>query len=127
MKKSLILLVAFVLITSFALSACSNIRADSEQTYFDGSVLVKYQQFSSNVNDMMSFTFYDPGKYHIAFKWTPGKSSPLGRGPEYMPKDRDVTIKKSPRTILVSQYILPDYITVTITNSSGQVESHDFQ
>lgn len=116
---------AFLAVLAIALilgtAGCSY---QSSATYFGGGVLVQYYQTKvRGENDNLTITFYDPGTYHLAFSTTPGESK---RGNQYMPDDRDVTITTAPRPYVISQYVLPDYLRITITKD-GVSETHDFQ
>ena len=42
-----------------------------------------------------------------------------------MPKDFDITVEQAPRVHIVKQYILPDFMRVTITRN-GTSEWQDF-
>lgn len=118
--------VLVVLALIIALSATGCISYQSKATYFGGSVLVEYYQIKgSQESDNLTFTFYDTGKYHVSFSTTPGTYNFIYA--KYMPTDRDIVIDKTPRVYLIEQYILPDYVRITITKDGDVPETHDFQ
>lgn len=117
-----ILAVCMLLLGMLTLSGCQ--QYDSKASYFEGSVLVEYHQTRTrNSDDSITLTFYEPGKYEVAFSRTPGKGS---RGAEHMPQSFTVDLDQAPRVRVISQYILPDFLRVTITRN-GKSETHDFQ
>lgn len=92
--------------------------------YFDGSVAVEYRQVRrSRSNDFVSVTFYAPGTYQVSFSTPPGSSS--GKS-SYMPKDFTIQIGNTPREIVINQYLIPDFLRVTVTKDGGTGEFHDF-
>jgi hypothetical protein len=100
---------------------------NSKASYFDGKVLVEYQQQEARgTNDSITLTFYAPGPYHVAFSETPGKKGRSSRSTGVMPKDFDTTINETPRVQVITQSVIPDYLRVTITQHNVN-EAHDFQ
>ncbi len=111
-----------LLLAMLTLSGCQ--EYDAKASYFEGSVLAEYHQTRSRgSDDSITLTFYEPGKYEVAFSRTPGKG---GRGAEHMPQNFTVDLEQAPRVRVISQYILPDFLRVTITHN-GKSETHDFQ
>lgn len=105
------------------LSGCGTVEFFSKSSYFDGDVVLEYKQTRSrDHNDYVTFRFYQQGTYQITFSITPGKSD---RDKEYLPKDFTKAIQQVPREIVVEQYVLPNFLRVTITRD-GVSESHDF-
>lgn len=121
MKRSKLLILALAIVLAVSATGCTY---QSSATYFGGSVLVQY--FQTRVrgeNDNLTITFNEPGTYHLAFTTTPDKSK---YGSQYMPDNRDVTVTTAPRSYVISQYILPSFLRITITRD-GVTETHDFQ
>lgn len=95
----------------------------SKASYFDGTVAVEYEQTRiTSHNDYLTFRFYEEGTYEISFSITPERST---RGQEYLPQDFEITIDDVPREVVKEQYILPDFLRITITRN-GESETHDF-
>jgi hypothetical protein len=104
------------------LGACSR-EYFSKGSYFDGAVIVEYKQSSSRGSaDYLTFRFYEKGTYQVTFSITPGKG---GRGQDKIPQNFTRTFDEAPREVLVKQYILPDFLRVTITKE-GKTEINDF-
>lgn len=92
--------------------------------YFDGSVAVEYRQVRrSRSNDFVSVTFYAPGTYQVSFSTPPGSSSAKS---SYMPKDFTIEVGNTPREIVINQYLIPDFLRVTVSKDGGTGEFHDF-
>jgi len=105
------------------LVGCGSREYFAKSSYFDGAAIVEYKQNRVHgSNNYLTFRFYEKGTYEIAFSITPGKR---GRGQDKIPQNITKTIEVAPREIVVEQYILPDFLRVTITKD-GKSESHDF-
>jgi hypothetical protein len=111
----------------FTTTACSRIY-QSKADYFKGSVYVEYLTNSrSGTNDNISLTFYDKGVYDVVFTYTKGtEKSIYNSGKATLPENFSITIENSPRTRVITQYVLPGFLTVSITRN-GTTETHDFQ
>jgi len=117
-----ILVIALLLATALTLSGCT--EYDSKASYLNGAVLAEYHQTrTGGSDDSFTFTFYEPGTYEVSFSAVPGKSS---RGQEYRPQNFEAKIDQAPRVRVISQYVLPDFLRVTITHN-GATETHDFK
>lgn len=116
-----------IVLLAGGLTSCTHVY-DSSADYFDGTVLVEYHQSTSrNSDDSVTFTFNDTGDYNIKFSYTNGNSqgaSPLSGAK--LPADFKYTVKTAPRTKVVSQYVLPGFLNISITHD-GVTESHDFK
>lgn len=105
------------------LAGCKHRQYFAEGSYFDGAVIAEYKQSRARgSNDYLTFRFYEKGTYEISFSITPDKG---GRGQDKIPQNFTKTIEVAPREIVVEQYILPDFLRITITKD-GKSESHDF-
>lgn len=93
---------------------------DSEQTYFSGSIAVHYHQTNGSEDDYVSFTFNRVGTYEIYFAYTAGKETL-----PHLPANFTIVVAQAPLIKVVSQSILPDYLTITIKNGTSS-EQHDF-
>lgn len=120
-------LFTLIILLSLLLSGCSSIY-ESKADYFDGKVLVEYYQTTENEDDNVTFTFYDKGNYEVHFSYTDGKETGIGAfsGSIDLPEDFTFSVDNAPRSKVVSQYVLPGFLTITIIHN-GQVESHEFQ
>jgi opacity protein-like surface antigen len=117
-----ILSVCLLLVAALTLSGCQ--QYDAKASYFEGTVLAEYHQTRTRgSDDTFTLTFYEPGKYEVEFTRTPGQG---GRGSEHMPQNFTVELDQAPRVRVISQYILPDFLRVTIKHN-GKTETHDFQ
>lgn len=123
---------ALLVVTAIGLTGCDSSPSaprapeqfNTRAGYFDGSVAVEYRQVRrSRTNDFVSVTFYAPGTYQVSFSTPPGSSSAKA---SYMPKDFTIQIGNSPREIVINQYLIPDFLRVTVTKDGGAGESHDF-
>lgn len=123
---------ALLVVASINLVGCDSAPAtphapeqfNTRAGYFDGSVAVEYRQVRrSRSNDFVSVTFYAPGTYQVSFSTPPGSSS--GKS-SYMPKDFTIQIGNTPREIVINQYLIPDFLRVTVTKDGGTGEFHDF-
>ncbi|MDO8537032.1 MAG: hypothetical protein Q7R94_02190 [bacterium] len=95
----------------------------SKGSYFDGAVIAEYKQNTAHgTNDYLTFRFYEKGTYKISFSITPDKGD---RHRDKIPQNFTETIEVAPREIIVEQYILPDFLRITITKD-GKSESRDF-
>jgi len=112
------------LILGFAfLVGCGSGEFFAKGSYFDGAAIVEYKQSRERGrNDYLTFRFYEKGTYAISFSITPDK---YGRGQDKIPQNFTKTIEVAPREIVVEQYVLPDFLRVTITKDEKS-ESHDF-
>ncbi len=118
-----ILVIALLLVTALSLSGCKT-EYESKASYFSGTILAEYHQTRTRgSDDTFTLTFYEPGTYTVSFSAVPGEST---RGQEYRPQDFEVKIEQAPRVRVINQYVLPDYLRVTITHN-GVSESHDFK
>ncbi len=118
-----ILLIALLAVSALTLSGC-NTEYESKASYFNGTILAEYHQTRTRgSDDTFTFTFYEPGTYNVTFSAIPGESS---RGQEYRPQGFETTIEQAPRVRVINQYILPDFLRVTITHN-GVSETHDFK
>ena len=122
MKKYL--KVIFSLFALLIVAGCAA-QFESKSTYFEGDVSVEYfQTRQRGHDDYLTFTFYEEGTYKVTFERTPDKGS---RGSQYMPDGFTITIDEAPREHIVRQYILPDFLRVTIERDEKETEYHDFQ
>jgi len=114
MKEKIIVIGILVVlfIGTIGLSGCT--MHSSDYTFFNGDVLIGYRQFISGKNDTLIITFYKSGTYNLSFK----PALVVGSNKTY-------TINESPRSIIISQYKLPDYLVVTIERNGIQ-ESYKF-
>ncbi|MDO8558715.1 MAG: hypothetical protein Q7R84_00065 [bacterium] len=119
MKKLVLFLM--VLVAGLLLGGCGVIRAQDRQTYFNGAVLVEYQQKAAPRDDSLTFWFYDKGTYDISFVSTRWSL----RGND-VPQDFQIIVESSPRAYIVKPYRLPNYLTITIEHS-GAKESREFK
>lgn len=123
MHKRLFLFAALIVAIT-VLGGCGHREYFSKSSYFDGDVVVEYKQSRSReTNDYLTFRFYEKGAYKISFSITPGER---GRGKDNVPKNFTKTIDSPPREIVIEQYVLPDFLRVTI-DKNGKSESHDFK
>lgn len=117
-----LLAIVMLLVAALTLTGCQ--QYDAKASYFEGTILAEYHQSRSRgTDDTFTLTFYEPGKYEVTFSRTPGQGS---RGAEHMPQNFTVDLDQAPRVRVISQYILPDFLRVTITHN-GKTEIHDFQ
>jgi len=124
MTKTTKHVIFILLVTCLLLVSCSS-QFESKSTYFEGDVSVEYfQTRQSGHDDYLTFMFYDEGTYKVTFERTPDKSS---RGEKYMPEGFTITIDEAPREHIVRQYILPDFLRITIVRDEETTEFHDFQ
>jgi len=94
----------------------------SKSSYFDGAVIVEYNTRAKGISAYLTFRFYEKGTYEVSFSITPDKR---GRHRDKIPQNFTKTIEVAPREIVIKQYILPDFLRVTIVKD-GESESHDF-
>lgn len=107
----------------FSISGCREYQSNA--SYFDGQVLVEYHQTKSRgSDDSVTLSFYGAGFYQVAFSSTPGKND---KNAQYMPKDFNTTVLLSPRVHVINQYILPDFLRITIKRNGMTTEVHDFK
>jgi hypothetical protein len=102
------------------------LQYSGKASYFDGAVSAAYfQNRSSHKNDYISLAFYAPGTYIVTFSTPPGSS---GHGADYMPANftQEITAAGGPREIVLNQYVIPDYVRITIVRTDGKAETHDF-
>lgn len=112
------------LIAASAVALAGGGQFDSKRTYFNGAVLAEYHKtLCCESDDTFTLTYFEPGNYQVEFSVTPGKSVRSGK---YLPKGFTAMIEHAPRGQVISQYILPSYMRVTITHN-GVTESRDFQ
>jgi len=115
-------LLGLLLLVAVFLAACSGREYHSAASYFDGVVAVEYNQnLPSSSDDYLTFRFYEEGTYAISFSVTPDKSDRRGD----LPEDFVFEAASVPREIVVEEYLLADFLRVTIT-WNGQSEHHDF-
>ena len=109
------------------LSACGE-TFQSKADYFNGIVLVEYFQTTESKNDdSITFTFNEKGDYEVSFSYTQGtEHNSFNQGEHTLPKDFVISITDGPRTKVITQYLLPGFLTITISYQ-GQTESHDFK
>lgn len=108
------------------LSSCQ--AYESKADYFNGAVLVEYHQTTQRGNDdYLTMTFNEKGDYSVKFSYTAGyERSRFNQGKATLPKDFNITVVDSPKSKVISQYVLPGFLTITITHGD-ETESHDFQ
>ena len=105
------------------LAGCEPRQYFAKGSYFDGAVIAEYKQSRAReMQDYLTFRFYEKGTYEISFSITPNKG---GRGQDKIPQNFTKIIELAPREIVVEQYVLPDFLRITITKE-GKSESHDF-
>jgi hypothetical protein len=124
-NKILFIIVAAITVVSLTSCRTYNSKAD----YFDGNVLVEYNQTTHrSEDDTITFTFYDEGDYSVKFSYTDGNQQGASAlsGPTKLPADFTFTVKDNPRTKVVSQYVLPGFLTVAITHNEI-TEIHNFK
>ncbi len=116
-----------LLVCSLTLISCTR-RYESKSDYFDGNVLVEYNQTTQNgVDDSLVFTFNEKGDYTVSFSYTKGyEDNAYNKGQHTLPEDFTITVTDDTKTKVISQYVLPGFLTVTITHNDV-TESHDFQ
>lgn len=117
--------VPVVLVCVVLLGACTRTRREyfSKSSYFDGGVIVEYKQSRARgSDDYLTFRFYEKGTYQVIFSITPGKGV---WGQDNIPQNFTCIIHRAPREVLVKQYVLPDFLRVTITKD-GETELNDF-
>lgn len=90
----------------------------SEESFHDGSVLVKYVCTTKSENDVITLRFYAPGLYVVRFDNAkfPGDMDDL-------PLEFTVSITE-PTTRVISKWEMPKDIDLTILKD-GQAESHE--
>lgn len=117
MKKVLIVsILALIILTSCQIY-------ESKHDYFDGTVLVEYFQIKTCCSDdSLTLTFNEKGNYYVQFSYT----ERYWQLKTTLPEDLSITVVDSPKTKVVSQYVLPNFLTVTITHNNV-IESHDFK
>jgi hypothetical protein len=114
-KKKIIIGIVLMLVIVGMLSGCVGTYY-SKYSYFDGAVIVEYRQTKlRGNNDYLDFEFFEIGKYSIYFSSKNGKH----------PSNFEIDITKTPRRHIIEQYILPDFLTISIQYNSS-VESHEF-
>jgi len=112
----------FVLTLLLFLTVGCTAQYESKGRYFNGDVVVEYlQQAAAGTKDYVTFKFYKKGEYKINFSVTK-----RGRGTDKLPENFTLLVENTPREYIVTQKILPDFITVTIENN-GITESNDFK
>jgi len=112
-----------LLIGMVAIAGCQPPEYFSKSSYFDGAVIVEYKQSRMRgTNDYLTFRFYEKGNYDISFSTTHRGGC---FGENRIPQNFTKTIEVPPREIVVEQYILPNFLQITITRN-GKSESHDF-
>ena len=122
-------LIYVLMVLALSLAACAPPSYNSSADYFDGSVLVEYYQTRMRGHDdSMTITFNDKGNYEVHFSYTEGFENSRFNNPDKapLPEDFTFTVTDGPRTKVITQYILPGFLTVTITHN-GRTESHDFK
>jgi hypothetical protein len=125
MRRFLVL----ILILTLSLSLTSCRTYNSKADYFDGNVLVEYNQTTRRgEDDTITFTFYEKGDYNVKFSYTDGnkRGATALSGPTTLPDDFTFTVTDNPRTKVISQYVLPGFLTVAITHNDT-TETHDFK
>ena len=112
--------------TTFILASCRTY--ESKHDYFNGTVLVEYfQTRSRSSDDSITLTFNDKGTYDVEFSYTEGyENNRFNQGSATLPENFSITVSDGPKSKVVSQYILPGFLTVTITYND-KTESHDFK
>ena len=114
------------LVLSFLLVSCSIVH-DSKAEYFDGNAIVEYHQtFAAGEYDYLTMTFSEKGEYRVIFSFTKGKEDAYFNTGKMLPEGFSVLIDDNPKTKLVSQEVLPGFLTVTIKHN-GVTESHEFE
>jgi len=112
----------FLLVLTMALVIGCAREYFSKESYFNSAVIIEYKQTTARgQNDYLTFRFYEKGIYEISFSITPGKRD----SPKHLPKGFTKVIEAVPREFVIKQYILPDFLRVTIARN-GKSESHDF-
>jgi len=111
------------IIVFLALSSCNNGEYFCKDLYFNSAVIVEYKQSRSrNSDDYVTIKIYERGTYYINFSKTNGKRCSSSAT---IPQDIVKNIETAPREIVIKHYILPDFLTISISRD-GKVESHDF-
>ncbi|HEX9008299.1 MAG TPA: hypothetical protein VF837_03525 [Patescibacteria group bacterium] len=122
-----IFLVFALILLAFSTISCSK-QYNSKADYFDGSVLVEYNTTTAQgENDNLTITFYDKGDYQVDFSYTKGyENNSWNHGKAVLPENFKYTVTDGPRTKVITEYVLPGFLTVSITHGD-KTESHDFK
>ena len=125
MSQLRILLVFFVL-SAILLVGCAQ-TYETKTDYFNGAVLVEYHQVSrGSQNDTLTMSFMEKGVYDVKFSYTKGFENDRYNRNVALPKDFSITITDSPKVKVISEYILPGFLTVAVTHGEA-TETHDFK
>jgi len=111
MNRKIILIIGIIAISTLILCGCT--RAKDRHEYFGGAVIIEYEQNTAGDDDYLILRFYDTGEYTFNFE------------PNLKTKDFSITIKSVPREKIIKQYVLPDFLTISVWYK-GQVESYEF-
>lgn len=117
-----------ILILCIVLSACGSREYESKADYFDGAVIVEYYQTMQNgSDDSLTMTFNEKGTYHVYFSYTKGyENNRYNKGRATLPEDFTIVVGDSPKSKVITQYVLPGFLTVAIAHGD-ETESHDFK
>ncbi len=122
MFQKLSLFVGIILVATIFVG-CGQREYFAKGSYFDGAVIAEYKQNGTpGTNDYLTFRFYEKGTYEISFSIVPGKG---GNHQDKLPQNIKKIIEVTPREIIIEQYVLPDFLRITIVKD-GKSESHDF-
>jgi len=125
--KTFLRTAVLVIFLAIFLYGCSR-SYESKADYFDGGALVEYYQTTrSGSDDYLTMTFNEEGDYEIKFSYTEGhEDSAYNKGKHTLPEDFTISVTDNPKTKVITQYMLPGFLTVEITHGD-KTEAHDFQ
>ena len=133
-----------LIVAGIMMSGCKEKYA-TKQSYFDDAVSVEFiKTHASDGNDYLIFQFYEKGTYEVHFETL---SNPIETGSQtphrpkgikfwnyterespdkkYLPKNFVMNIETTPSKFVITQYILPTFIRITITRDRKS-EFHSF-
>lgn len=115
-KIGIILIIGILMISMVGLSGCHDIRGHSIHEFFNGEVVIEYTQYNRQMDDFLKITFNSDGIYNLTFN----PALEIGKNKTF------VINTCPPQTRIISQYQLPDYLTITILHD-GNFESYEFK
>ncbi len=117
MKKWYVVVFA-ALVIGMLCAGCTKIKSIDKYMYFDGAVIVEYQESYAGKDEIVTFEFYEKGTYKIHFEGKYYKSE--------TPQDFTRIVKTAPQKYIIKRWRLPNHLTVTI-EYNGAAETHEFK